>query len=356
MEFERQQFLLYSFVVRRLRWLLWAVLMAALALLTLSTGLRLHYAASRDTSYVGNCIDAYLERYKQENNSLMAPDQLMRIELILNVSEPVYQEAECLMSEVESNTTSKVELRLFEEAAVEFLPNEVKKSIGVQTIYLTLAMGRLAGEAVGWWFGRETILLDQLAEHVQRRNLTKFYISDNTNRNYMFDMKSEPQRGVALGVLHRLSNVCTSAGIVLMVSVFCGVLVTLFNIFLNALLTPVVEFFRRCGIWQVASFVSNPIEEHLALLRGNSRHFLLDKYVMVAFLGVSYLLYVGLKHFLRLVMPYIFRLYGFQANLNSFIMVWIIEELSILFFRTRTSIKMAPTIILTIHIISMYIR
>jgi len=55
-------------------------------------------------------------------------------------------------------------------------------------------------------------------------------------------------------------------------------------------------------------------------------------------------------------MPFLFRMHEYQANVNLFIMVCLLEELSILLFRTRTSIKLVPDIILTIHYASMYLR
>lgn len=159
-----------------------------------------------------------------------------------------------------------------------------------------------------------------------------------------------------MGIFKKLLNLINAFAMTIFISTFCGVMVTLFNIFVNALLIPFVELFRRCGWSEVTTFINNPLNEHLNLLRGNPRHGILDKYLMVAFVGLSYLLFVGIQGFLHFVMPYLFGLYEFRANYTSFIMVCIIEELSILLFRTRTSIKMAPTTILLLYMINMYLR
>ena len=56
------------------------------------------------------------------------------------------------------------ELRLFEDSALEYVSEAVKKSRKVQIIYITLALGKIAGSSAFLWFGSEAILLDQLAE------------------------------------------------------------------------------------------------------------------------------------------------------------------------------------------------
>ena len=82
---------------------------------------------------------------------------------------------------------------------------------------------------------------------------------DYTNGKYVFNMKNKPESGWFMRVLHRLLNVFIAVGMVMFASTFCGVMVTLLNILANAVLVPLVEFMRRCGIWEVAGVVSNPI-------------------------------------------------------------------------------------------------
>jgi len=61
-------------------------------------------------------------------------------------------------------------------------------------------------------------------------------------------------------LLYRLLNAMLSVGTVLIASMFCGVMVTLFNIFVNSLLVPVVELLRRFGVSEASIVVSNPID------------------------------------------------------------------------------------------------
>lgn len=91
MEFEQQQFLLYRLIVHKGRGLLWLALLASLAILAASVGIRVSYATARDTSYIAQCMDVYFERYKPENNSFIAKSQLLRVQIIDNRTDPIYE-------------------------------------------------------------------------------------------------------------------------------------------------------------------------------------------------------------------------------------------------------------------------
>jgi hypothetical protein len=95
----------------------------------------------------------------------------------------------------------------------------------------------------------------------------------------------------------------------ILASLLCGILVTSLNIFLNASLIPFLDLFKRCQLCDANPTIAIPINEHLSLFRDNPRHKLLDKYVIFAFLAISFLLLVGVRSFVNYITSMIFGMY-----------------------------------------------
>jgi hypothetical protein len=86
----------------------------------------------------------------------------------------------------------------------------------------------------------------------------------------------------------------------ILASLLCGILVTSLNIFLNASLIPFLDLFKRCQLCDANPTIAIPI---------NPRHKLLDKYVIFAFLAISFLLLVGVRSFVNYITSMIFGMY-----------------------------------------------
>jgi hypothetical protein len=110
----------------------------------------------------------------------------------------------------------------------------------------------------------------------------------------------------------------------MLASVFCGILVTSLNIFLNASLVPFLELLKRCQLYDASPIIAIPINEHLSLFRDNPRHKLLDKYAIFAFLAMSYLMLIGIRGFLYYATSMIFGMYYQQTNTTAFVMFCVV--------------------------------
>lgn len=181
-------------------------------------------------------------------------------------------------------------------------------------------------------------------------------VHDWSNPRYGFEIEQYPSHGWLVRLLTNLFNALRSISLVYVASLFCGMLAMTLNILLNALAVPVVEFLRRFGISEASGIVSNPIAEHLQVLRGQSRHFLLDKYILLGFIAISYLMFQGVSGFIHFTVNHLFRVYEQRANEMSFVLLCVLEQLSILLFRTRTSIMFCPSVVLGVYSICLFLR
>lgn len=228
-------------------------------------------------------------------------------------------------------------------------------------------MSKIAHPRITDYFGLEPILIDKLSREFMRRGINSTHLRDFSNYHNNIHLTSTKHSSIFTAILSKVVNICLSFYRFLIASIFCGVLVISLNVFLSSLCIPIMEICKRREVAQLASGELGEnhqtssimfIEEHLHMFRNSVhvRHSSLAKYIIIAFVGTVFIILVGTQGFLDLATDIIIGAYYNRVNFITIVMMCVLEELSLVLFRTRTSIKYGPGIIILIYCVGNYLN